>query len=67
MANCHGSITLSTNVDREMREFIEEEAEKKGVTSAEFLRRLFDVYRQSGQGELICAGCGEPVWLTGAM
>lgn len=41
-----------------MREFIEQEADRLGVTPSEFLRRLFIVYRMSRAGEMACERCG---------
>lgn len=61
MSRCQGSIPVGTKVDRDMREFIEQEAERLGVTPSEFLRRLFELYRTSRAGEASCESCGEPV------
>lgn len=44
-----------------MREFVEQEAERLGVTPSEFLRRLLDVHRESRAGNTACEHCGEPV------
>jgi hypothetical protein len=48
-------------VDREMREFIENEADRLGVTPTEFMRRLLEVYQESRAGNAPCDYCGEPV------
>lgn len=58
MERCQGTIPVSTKVDRPMREFIEQEADRLGVTPSEFLRRLFIVYRMSRAGEMACERCG---------
>lgn len=58
MAQCNGNLTLSTNVDGEMREFIDEEAEKRAITPTEFVRRILDLYRASDAGDLECPSCG---------
>lgn len=42
-----------------MREFIEDEADRLGVTRSELLRRLFDVYLASQEGRIECEHCGE--------
>jgi hypothetical protein len=60
MERCQGSIPVGTKVDRPMREFVEEEAERLGITTSEFLRRLLLVYRRSRAGEAECEHCGEP-------
>jgi aspartate carbamoyltransferase regulatory subunit len=44
-----------------MREFIEQESERLGVTTSEFVRRLFEVYRESRAGNARCDYCEEPV------
>jgi hypothetical protein len=61
MDRCQGSIPVSTKVDRPMREFVEDEAERLGVNTSEFLRRLLLVYRRSRAGEAACEHCGESV------
>jgi uncharacterized protein (UPF0212 family) len=42
-----------------MREFIEEEADRLGVSVSELLRRLFLAYRESQAGNASCEHCGE--------
>lgn len=61
MNRCQGSIPAGTKVDRSMYEFIEKEAERLGVTLAEFIRRLLLMYRQSRDENTACDHCGEPV------
>jgi hypothetical protein len=47
MSECIGDVTAGTKVDQSMREFINEEAARLGVTNAELHRRLLDFYRES--------------------
>lgn len=61
MNRCQGSIPVGTKVDRPMREFVESESDRLGVTPSEFLRRLLLVYRQSRAEDTACDHCGEPV------
>lgn len=61
MSRCQGSIPLSTKVDRPTREFIENEADRLGVTPTELMRRLIETYRESRSGNAPCEHCGEPV------
>lgn len=61
MSRCQGSVPVATKVDRPMREFVEREAERLGVTPSEFLRRLLDVHRESRAGNTPCEHCGEPI------
>jgi hypothetical protein len=61
MDRCQGSIPVATKVDRPMREFIEDEAERLGITTSEFLRRLLVVHRRSRAGEAACEHCGENI------
>lgn len=67
MSDCMGSITVATNVDGEMRELIDEEADKRAITPSEFLRRVLDVYKASEEGKLSCPSCGATADLTEAV
>jgi len=58
MADCHGQITTSTKVDREMREYLQREADERGVSRSEFIRRIFDAYRAIEGGQAECPDCG---------
>lgn len=44
-SRCMGRNTLSTKVNEATRRFIEEEAGRAGVSQAEVVRRLLDLYR----------------------
>lgn len=44
-ARCRGPKSLSTKVDEETDQFLEEQAERAEVSKAEVLRRLIDFYR----------------------
>lgn len=44
-----------------MREFVENESDRLGMTPSELLRRLLLVYRQSRAENTACDHCGEPV------
>lgn len=60
MSRCHGQIPLTTKVDREMLEYIDQSAEDAGVSRAEFVRRMLDGYRAAEEaGE--CPECGTPL------
>jgi hypothetical protein len=61
MNRCQGSIPVGAKVDRAMREFIEGEAERLGMTVSEFLRRLLIMYRESRAENTPCDHCGQPV------
>jgi len=57
MARCHGQLPVSTKVDQEMLDYINESAEEAGVSRSEFIRRMMDLYRHIDQdGE--CPECG---------
>ena len=43
---CGGENTLSTKVNESTRRFVEIEAEEAGVSKAEVLRRLLDLFRE---------------------
>lgn len=58
MHRCQGSIPVGAKVDEEMRVFIEEEAERLGVSVSELLRRLFITYRESRAENTACEHCG---------
>jgi len=61
MADCHGDLPASTKVDSSMREFLEAEADRLGVTKAEMHRRLLDHYRESRESETPCPHCHEDI------
>lgn len=44
-SRCMGRNTLSTKVNEATRRFIEVEAERAGVSRAEVVRRLLDLFR----------------------
>jgi hypothetical protein len=44
-----------------MREFVENESDRLGVTPTEFMRRLLELYQDSRSGETACEHCGGPV------
>lgn len=66
-SECVGNCTLSTAVDGETKEWIRRRAEAAGVSPAEYLRRVLDVYRTSTEGELSCSGCGTSIDLAGVV
>lgn len=59
MSRCQGSIPVSTKVDKPMREFIEDEAQRLGMSRSELLRRLLEVYQDSQGGRMVCENCNE--------
>jgi negative regulator of replication initiation len=61
MSSCQGNVTATTKIDREMSEYIDAEAERLGLSRAEFLRRMFDLYRESRRENTECPHCGEIV------
>jgi hypothetical protein len=61
MSSCHGEISLATKVDRDMAEYAGSEAERLGVSKAEFHRRLLELYRESRRENVECPHCDEPV------
>jgi hypothetical protein len=62
-SDCLGKHTVSTKVDGEMLDFVQREAEYRGVPKAEFLRRLLEVHRASEDGKLTCSNCSEELKL----
>ena len=61
MSNCLGDIAATTKIDRDMSEFIDGEAERLGVSKAEFHRRLLEFYRDSRREKMDCPHCSEAV------
>lgn len=61
MSRCQGEIPVSTKVDRPTYKFVEDEAARLGVSKTEFVRRLFDCYRMSRNGEMECEHCSGAV------
>lgn len=64
MALCTGEVPLTAKVDEEMREFIDGEAARCGVSRAELIRRVFDDFKQSREGGLECPHCQKEVHLN---
>lgn len=58
MADCHGELTTSAKVDQEMLDYLQREADERGVSRSEFIRRIFDAYRTIEGGEVECPDCG---------
>jgi hypothetical protein len=63
-SECMGRQTVTTKVNGETRRFIVESAESAGLTTAEFLRRIIEVYRSSLTGEVECHNCDASVNLS---
>lgn len=61
MAQCMGDVPCGTKIDQAMREFLEDEADRLGVTKAELHRRLLDFYRESRETDTPCPHCGEDI------
>lgn len=61
MSNCQGNLTVATKVDKEMLDYASAEAEKYGISRAEFVRRLLDLYRSSQREQIDCPHCGSAV------
>jgi len=61
MAQCMGDVPCGTKIDKPMREFIDDEADRLGVTRAELVRRILDFYRESRENETNCPHCGNDI------
>jgi hypothetical protein len=56
-----GDLPVSTKVDREMKEYLNQEADRLGITRAELIRRVFTLYRESRRENVDCPHCGRIV------
>jgi negative regulator of replication initiation len=63
MSKCHGDVSLATKVDRDMSEYVDAQAERLGVSKAEFHRRLLELYQESRREETDCPHCGDTIVL----
>jgi len=61
MSSCFGDIPTGTKVDSQMREFIEGECDRLGVSKSEFHRRLLEFYRDSRREQTDCPHCEETI------
>ena len=61
MAQCHGELSCGARVDQSMQDFLDEEADRLGVSNAEVLRRILDFYRESRESETNCPDCGTDI------
>jgi len=59
-----GELPITSKVDREMLDYIDDQADRLGVNRAEFLRRLLEDYRKSRRENLNCPHCEEAVVLN---
>lgn len=59
-----GELPVTSKVDRDMLDYIDDHADKLGVNRAEFLRRLLEDYQKSRRENLDCPHCGEAVVLN---
>lgn len=57
MAQCNGRIPITAKVDADMRDLIDEDADRLGVYRAEVIRRVLDTYRESREDQLVCPHC----------
>lgn len=51
-------------MDEETREWLDARARHAEVSTAEYLRRLLDLYRESQRGQLLCGTCDARLHLT---
>ncbi|SFR75905.1 hypothetical protein SAMN04487947_4212 [Halogeometricum rufum] len=59
MSQCMGDVPVGAHTDRQMAEFLREEATHLGVSQSELLRRVFEYYRDCCEGNFECPECGE--------
>jgi negative regulator of replication initiation len=59
MSECIGTVSAGTKVDEEMRNFLDDEADRLGVTNAELHRRFLNFYQESRETEPNCPHCGD--------
>lgn len=63
-SGCMGRETISTKVDEETVDWLDARARQAGISVAEYLRRLLDLYRQSQRGDIECGDCDARLNLT---
>jgi hypothetical protein len=61
MSRCRGNITIASKIDKQMLDYIDAEADRLGVSRAEFLRRLLELYQSSRRENEACPECGTSV------
>lgn len=61
MSRCRGDLPVTAKVDRQMKQFLDEEADRCGVTRAELIRRVFDDYKASRDEDLECPNCEQTI------
>jgi hypothetical protein len=61
VTDCKGTNTLSTRINDEMDEFVNDEADRVGATRAEYIRRLLKLIRSSQRAELRCPECSHVI------
>lgn len=63
MSQCFGRVPVGTKTDEEMRAFLQQKAEERGISCSELVRRLFDAYAKAEAGEASCPHCGRQLEL----
>lgn len=61
MSECKGRIPVTAKIDAEMRDLLDDDAERLGVYRSEVARQAFDVYRELRYAQFGCPHCGEPI------
>jgi hypothetical protein len=61
MSECKGKIPVTTKIDAEMRDLLDEDADRLGVYRSEVVREAFDTYRYLREGEFECPHCSNHV------
>jgi hypothetical protein len=61
MSECQGRIPVTAKVNAEMRDLIEQDAERLGVYRSEVARQAFDTYRYLREGEFQCPHCANKI------
>lgn len=57
MSDCKGTVPVTTKVDAQMSDLLDEDAEMLGVYRSEIAREAFDTYRYLRVGEFECPHC----------
>jgi hypothetical protein len=61
MSDCLGDLPVSAKVDRDMKDWLAAEADRLGITRAELMRRMMQLYRESRNEQVDCPHCGKTV------
>lgn len=61
MSECKGTVPVTAKIDAQMRDLLDDDAERLGVYRSEVAREAFDTYRYLREGDFQCPHCANAI------